>query len=234
LNHDRISQLGGTTFPCNTNEWYAEIYSNEFIEFTLISSFSELFSFIVPGIKAVYDKKLMHTQVLELVKLSWEQVLLLDDCQIAELLASPSQPLFVAAEFGIVEFITALIRSYPDLIWKVNEQSRSIFHIAVAHRQEKIFSLINDIGAHKDMITAYKDINNANILHLAGMIAPRDKLNVISGAALQMQRELLWFKVLTEPTTLSYFYFEATGLFISSFGFLCNIFRKLRRMCSLH
>lgn len=148
----------------------------------------------VPGIKAVYDKKLMHTQVLELVKLSWEQVLLLDDCQIAELLASPSQPLFVAAEFGIVEFITALIRSYPDLIWKVNEQSRSIFHIAVAHRQEKIFSLINDIGAHKDMITAYKDINNANILHLAGMIAPRDKLNVISGAALQMQRELLWFK----------------------------------------
>ncbi|KAJ6374732.1 hypothetical protein OIU78_030251 [Salix suchowensis] len=72
----------------------------------------------VPGIKAVYDKKLMHTQVLELVKLLWEQVLLLDDSQIAELLASPSQPLFVAAEFGIVEFITALLRSYPDLIWK--------------------------------------------------------------------------------------------------------------------
>ncbi|KAJ6294484.1 hypothetical protein OIU76_022537 [Salix suchowensis] len=148
----------------------------------------------VPGIKAVYDKKLMHTQVLELVKLLWEQVLLLDDSQIAELLASPSQPLFVAAEFGIVEFITALLRSYPDLIWKGNEQSRSIFHIAVAHRQEKVFSLINDIGAHKEMITAYKDINNATILHLAGMIAPRDKLNVISGAALQMQRELLWFK----------------------------------------
>ncbi|KAJ6410638.1 hypothetical protein OIU84_007396 [Salix udensis] len=194
LNHDRTSQLGGATFPCNTNEWYAEVYSNESIEFSLISSFSELFSFTVPGIKAVYDKKLMHTQVLELVKLLWEQVLLLDDSQIAELLASPSQPLFVAAEFGIVEFITALLRSYPDLIWKGNEQSRSIFHIAVAHRQEKVFSLINDIGAHKEMITAYKDINNATILHLAGMIAPRDKLNVISGAALQMQRELLWFK----------------------------------------
>ena len=214
MKYDRTSQLGGATFPCNTNEWYAEVYSNESIEFSLISSFSELFYFTVPVIKAVYDKKLMHTQVLELVKLLWEQVLLLDDSQIAELLASPSQPLFVAAEFGIVEFITALLRSYPDLIWKVNEQSRSIFHIAVAHRQEKVFSLINDIGAHKDMITAYKDINNANILHLAGMIAPRDKLNVISGAALQMQRELLWFKVLSEPTTLSYFYFESTGLFI--------------------
>lgn len=229
MNHDRTSQLGGATFPCNTNEWYDEVYSNESIEFSLISSFSELFSFTVPGIKAVYDKKLMHTQVLELVKLLWEQVLLLDDSQIAELLASPSQPLFVAAEFGIVEFITALLRSYPDLIWKVNEQSRSIFHIAVAHRQEKVFSLINDIGAHKDMITAYKDINNANILHLAGMIAPRDKLNVISGAALQMQRELLWFKVLSEPTTLSYFDFESTGLFIFFLWFSMQYLQEVEK-----
>ncbi|KAG5230513.1 ankyrin repeat family protein [Salix suchowensis] len=180
-------------YPCQHMNLYLVCLKEKLLE-SQSYQFISLFSFTVPGIKAVYDKKLMHTQVLELVKLLWEQVLLLDDSQIAELLASPSQPLFVAAEFGIVEFITALLRSYPDLIWKGNEQSRSIFHIAVAHRQEKVFSLINDIGAHKEMITAYKDINNATILHLAGMIAPRDKLNVISGAALQMQRELLWFK----------------------------------------
>lgn len=154
---------------------------------------------------------MMHMQALELVKLLWEQFLLLDDPQITELLASPSQPLFVAAEFGIVEFITELIRSYPDLIWKVNEQSGSIFHIAVVHRQEKIFNLIHDIGAHKGMITAYKDVNKANILHLAGMLAPVDKLNIVSGAALQMQRELLWFKVLIELP--NFFSFEVIILF---------------------
>jgi hypothetical protein len=53
----------------------------------------------------------MHTQVLELVKLLWEQVLLLDDSQIAELLAGPSLPLFVAAAFIIVECITAQRKS---------------------------------------------------------------------------------------------------------------------------
>jgi len=108
-----ICQLSGTTFPCN--EWYcadchAYVY-DKLIEFTLTSSFSELFSYTVPGIRADYDKKLMHAQVLELVKLLWEQVLLLDDSQIAELLAGPSLPLFVAAAFMIVEFITAQRKS---------------------------------------------------------------------------------------------------------------------------
>lgn len=34
-----------------------------------------------------------------------------------------------------------------------------------------------------------------NILRLAGNLAPKDQLNRVSGAALQMQRELQWFKV---------------------------------------
>lgn len=33
-----------------------------------------------------------------------------------------------------------------------------------------------------------------NILRLAGNLAPKDQLNRVSGAALQMQRELQWFK----------------------------------------
>ncbi|XWS16047.1 hypothetical protein CRYUN_Cryun34aG0052500 [Craigia yunnanensis] len=100
------------------------------------------------------------------------------------------------AKFGVFELITYLIQSHPDLIWRVDEHSRSIFHMSVIHRQEKIFRLIHDIGAHKDMIAAYKDKNNHCILHLAGKIAPPNRLNIVSGAALQMQRELLWFKEL--------------------------------------
>ncbi|XVF27229.1 hypothetical protein REPUB_Repub14bG0088500 [Reevesia pubescens] len=149
----------------------------------------------IPGHKAVYKKKLLHMQAILLVKLLWEQILSLEDSQITDILRSPSQLLFVAAEFGVVELIAELIQSYPDLIWRVDEHSRSIFHIAVIHRQEKIFRLIHDIGAHKDMIAAYKDKNNHCILHLAGKIAPPNRLNIVSGAALQMQRELLWFKV---------------------------------------
>ncbi|WRX27177.1 PGG domain - like 10 [Theobroma cacao] len=148
----------------------------------------------IPGHKAIYKKKLLHMQAIVLVELLWGQILSLEDSQITDILRSPSQVLFIAAEFGVVELITELIQSYPDLIWRVDEHSRSIFHMAVIHRQEKIFRLIHDIGALKDMIAAYKDKNNHCILHLAGKIAPPNRLNIVSGAALQMQRELLWFK----------------------------------------
>ncbi|CAA2964728.1 ankyrin repeat-containing ITN1-like isoform X1 [Olea europaea subsp. europaea] len=141
------------------------------------------------GIQGVIEKKIMQSQVLELVECLWKQVIfLLDDSEIAKLLRSPSRPLFIAAEFGNFQFIRELILSYPDLIWKVDEQSRSIFHIAVIHRQEKIFKLLYDIGAHKDLITSYKNPNNGNMLHLAAKLAPSNRLKIVSGAALQMQR----------------------------------------------
>ncbi|XP_059634110.1 ankyrin repeat-containing protein ITN1-like [Cornus florida] len=135
-----------------------------------------------------------NSPALRLLECFWKQVRLLDDSRMQELLKRISKPLFDAAEFGNIEFITELIRSYPDLIWNVDEEHQSIFHIAVMHRQENIFKLIYGMGAYKDLITYYRDKNNNNILHLAGKLAPSDRLNFVSGAALQMQRELLWFK----------------------------------------
>ncbi|KAA8534264.1 hypothetical protein F0562_031781 [Nyssa sinensis] len=151
----------------------------------------------VPGIKAVYEKKSSHIQALELVKCLWKEALSQDESQIGDSLTIPSKTLFIATRFGIVEFVATLVSSDPELIWMVDDENRSLFHIAVMHRREKIFSLIYEIGAHKDLITAYKDHNNNNMLHLAGKLAPSYLLNVVSGAALQMQRELLWFKVKT-------------------------------------
>ncbi|KAL3523053.1 hypothetical protein ACH5RR_015887 [Cinchona calisaya] len=146
------------------------------------------------GIREVSEKKLKHLHAFELLKCIWQQVMLLDDSQIGKLLRGPDRPLFVAAESGNFEFIVELLRSNPDLIWKVDEQSQSLFHIAVIHRQERIFKLIYQIGALKDLITSYKSTNNSNMLHLAAKLPAPNRLNIISGAALQMQRELLWFK----------------------------------------
>ncbi|KAJ0018231.1 hypothetical protein Pint_12221 [Pistacia integerrima] len=63
------------------------------------------------------------------------------------------------------------------------------------NRHRDIFKLIHEMGTLKDLIVASKDKKDNNILHSAGMLAPPDRLNVESGAALQLQRELLWFKV---------------------------------------
>ncbi|XP_022851723.1 uncharacterized protein LOC111373415 [Olea europaea var. sylvestris] len=58
-------------------------------------------------------------------------------------------------------------------------------------------SFSKSLGATKDFITYYIDDEGNNILHLAGKLAPPSRLNTISaGPALQMQRELLWFKVI--------------------------------------
>ncbi|KAJ4702459.1 Ankyrin repeat family protein [Melia azedarach] len=148
---------------------------------------------LVSGAKYI-DKKKLQQEAFELVERLWEQVILLSDLKISKLIGSPWQLIFVAAEQGNIEFLSILIREYPDLIWKVDEKQCSIFHVAVLNRQENIFNLIYQIGSIKDLIVMYEDKEKNNILHLAGMLAPPDRLNIVSGAALQMQREVLWFK----------------------------------------
>jgi hypothetical protein len=104
--------------------------------------------------------------------------------------------IFEAAKVGNVEFLIILIRSYPDLIWQRDENNMSIFHIAILYRHKSVLNLIYEIGTNKESIASYCTFKTENnMLHLAGQLPPLDRLNIVSGAALQMQRELLWFKV---------------------------------------
>lgn len=50
--------------------------------------------------------------------------------------------------------------------------------------------------SHKHFSVAFLDRDDNNILHLAGELVPSDR---ISSAALQLQRELQWFKVIYIP-----------------------------------
>ncbi|CAH1412849.1 unnamed protein product [Lactuca virosa] len=91
-----------------------------------------------------------------------------------------------------------------DLIWKKNHYKQTIFHVAVSYRHEDIFNLLQEIGSMKDMITSIKDVDRNNMLHLAGKIANENRLQVVSGVALQMQRELLWFKEVKDMVPSNY------------------------------
>ncbi|XVE94265.1 hypothetical protein REPUB_Repub01dG0266700 [Reevesia pubescens] len=133
-------------------------------------------------------------QALGLVNSLWKKVLELQHEEIWNLMEHPSILTLDAAKAGNVEFLIQLINSYPDLIWRVNTDNQSIFHVAILHRRESIFSLIYEIGSIKDLIATYEDGNKNNMLHLAAKLPPQDRLNIVSSAALQMQRELLWFK----------------------------------------
>ncbi|KAJ6408126.1 hypothetical protein OIU84_011434 [Salix udensis] len=162
--------------------------------------------FLIPfsGFKLAQMKKVVHKQALDLIRYLWEQVILLDDETISCQIGKPWPLIFTAAERGNLEFLTILIRMYPDLIFKVDQNTYSIFHIAILNRHEDIFKMIYQIGSIKNVITIYKDGEGNNMLHLAARVLQSpSRLNVIPGAALQLQHELLWFEVTIYILTLS-------------------------------
>jgi hypothetical protein len=138
----------------------------------------------------------MKTLAHQLVEELWKKVGIPDKQFSSNLVNNNMALIFEAAKVGNVEFLIILARSYPDLIWQQNKNKMSIFHIAILYRHESVFNLIFEIGADKDSLASYATLKTKeNMLHLAGKLAPSDRLNIVSGAALQMQRELLWFKV---------------------------------------
>ena len=148
---------------------------------------------LYPGFEGICDKAVIHELVHVLVDRVSKEVQQFDHRRFSNIFLQA--PLFDAAEFGNAEFIIILIRSHPNIILTTNNFHQSLFHIAVKNRQESVFNLLNEIGPIKEISLSYVDIHKQNILHLAGQLAPLSRLNVVPGAALQMQRELLWFKV---------------------------------------
>ncbi|CAI9267824.1 unnamed protein product [Lactuca saligna] len=177
---------------------------------------------IFQGIVKSIEVKLGDTEArreamkMKLVRLIWKNIMRMPKKFVDELLRGPhdtmmkngkavlvmkdgkrmysSRILFVAVEMGNTNFVIELISQYPELIWELNDNNQSIFHVAVSHRQERIYNLLYDIGSMKDMITPLKDPEGNNMLHLVVKKAEKNLLQNVSGVAFQMQRELLWFK----------------------------------------
>ncbi|XP_044507327.1 uncharacterized protein LOC123226865 isoform X4 [Mangifera indica] len=150
------------------------------------------------------SKKKMHPKAVELAERIWQQIIKLGDAEISELLRESDKLLFTAAEKGNDEFLVVLTNKYPRLFLNRDAMGWSIFHHAVRNRHEDILRLIYELGSFKTVLAALIDRDGNNMLHLAAMLAPPDRLSVVSGEALQMQRELLWFKEVSKVVQPSY------------------------------
>ncbi|KAJ9555633.1 hypothetical protein OSB04_010247 [Centaurea solstitialis] len=96
--------------------------------------------------------------------------------------------------YGIPELIEECLLTYPGLIW-YDVGDSSLFLEAIKHRQERVYNLVFQMSAHKVFVaTRIDEEKKDNALHIAAKLAPAHRLNVVSGAALQMQRELQWFQ----------------------------------------
>jgi hypothetical protein len=144
--------------------------------------------------------KLLHVQSKELLNCMCKEVsslrqFNLNDDQMTEY-HRVKDAIFRSIEKGNFDFIFGMVKANPNLKWSHGVDRTSIFSFAVLHRQPKIFSLIYGLPIKKTMITWFDEKGNT-MLHMAGMIGASIQINRIPGAALQMQRELQWFKVIS-------------------------------------
>ena len=76
----------------------------------------------------------MKTKTHQLVEDLWKMVRTQDDKQFSLNLAKYRTLIFEAAKVGNAGFLIILIHYYPDLIWQLDEDNMSLFHIAILYR----------------------------------------------------------------------------------------------------
>ena len=147
--------------------------------------------------------KLAHFLSRELLSRMNDQILISDDQQRETGMVEVA--IVRAVKEGIFEFVFDIVNANPELVWSRDEKSSNIFSVAVQNRHAKIFSLIYGHPLKRVLAQSVDRLYRNNLLHMAGMLAPSTSLNHIAGAALQMQRELQWFKVISLTFNFSVF-----------------------------
>ncbi|KAJ0736333.1 putative ankyrin repeat-containing domain, PGG domain, ankyrin repeat-containing domain superfamily [Helianthus annuus] len=145
----------------------------------------------VPHITHIQKLKLNHHQALTLVKCLCQEISALNLPSNSDYY---SNPIVEASTNGAYEVLQEIADTFPQAIWYADKSKHYMIQLAILHRCEKVYNLTYQMSDHKHFHKTLKDNDHNNLLHLAGKLAPQQKLNLVSGAALQMQRELQWFK----------------------------------------
>ncbi|XP_050134528.1 uncharacterized protein LOC126610486 isoform X3 [Malus sylvestris] len=146
------------------------------------------------GINHICELKLHHVRSREILDIACDLIKDLKKEEMTEEMTANRglrDTLLLAAQNGIVELVTTVCKARPELLKGM--YGKPIFHRAVEHRQENVYSLIYGISKTDDLATL-KDNSGNSMLHYAGMLSPLEKLNGVAGPALQMQRERQWYK----------------------------------------
>ncbi|XVF61114.1 hypothetical protein PTKIN_Ptkin08bG0102900 [Pterospermum kingtungense] len=161
---------------------------------SLIKFVWKLILWFVPDIKRIHDAKLKHDQAVELLRHIFKEIPRLSNKQLEKI--GLDKAIYDAIKNGMSEFIDEIIKLYPEIIWRKDKKGRTLFANAIVLRQEKMFNHVFRLGSKKRISLLRHDNFRNNFLHLAAKLSPPSRLDHISGAALQMQRELKWFEEL--------------------------------------
>ncbi|CAM8914850.1 unnamed protein product [Rhodiola kirilowii] len=104
-------------------------------------------------------------------------------------------PMLLAATNGIHEIIEEVTKKCPDAMWFYEHNNSDIFKQAIINRHPKVYNLLYELGdLYINTVRHSVDEKGGTMLNLAAYLAPRQRLNHISGAASQMQHEVQWYK----------------------------------------
>ncbi|KAL3820302.1 hypothetical protein ACJIZ3_006207 [Penstemon smallii] len=147
---------------------------------------------LVPCFVEIHRKQVVHEQALELVECLCENMESLSRQEASRIYM---RALLLAAKLGIHEVVKAIVSTFPSSIRSCDYKTQQYtFHLAVKYRNEQVFNLIHQPGYLKHEFADLEDSSGDTILHLAARLAPTHKLDLVSGAAMQMQREIQWYK----------------------------------------
>ena len=155
------------------------------------------------GIEHLYEIKLAHSLSCELRSRLIDQILISSIQQ--RRTGRVYGAIFRAIKEGNFQFVYDIVKADPQLLFTCDSKSTCIFSFAVQYRHAKIFSLIYGLHTKHVVASSTDSFYGNNLLHTAGMRAASTSLNDIPGAALQMQRELQWFKVISLTFNFSVF-----------------------------
>ncbi|XP_051140270.1 uncharacterized protein LOC127257830 isoform X2 [Andrographis paniculata] len=147
---------------------------------------------LVPEIKRIHHRKLIHDEAVKLLSCIFKEMRKMSKSELEKM--DVDKIIYDAIKHGIVEFIIEMIKYQPEIVWRKDKKGRTIFSHAIVLRQENIFSLIYNLGTKKNIMARRHDLFGNNYLHLAAKLSPSNQLERVSGAALQMQREMQWYK----------------------------------------
>ncbi|KAJ9558339.1 hypothetical protein OSB04_012953 [Centaurea solstitialis] len=143
----------------------------------------------VPHIKRLQEDKVKHNSALLLLNHICEEVGTLHSSD--DIYEHYCDAFNLAVENDTPEAVEAIVECFPEAIWsKINDYYLS--QLAITNRCEKVYNFLVHQVDDKHLQRTSTDNDGNNLLHLAAQIAPIHKLNIVSGAALQMQRELQW------------------------------------------
>ncbi|KAL5824372.1 hypothetical protein ACOSQ3_020435 [Xanthoceras sorbifolium] len=167
--------------------------------------------------KRLQETKLRHRYALKLVTFVCDRAKQMSNREILKFFMC-SEILNLATISGIVEIVKICLRHFPDLLW-LRTSWKTVIHVAIEHRQELIFNhiykkstlcsslckivaewhgeeFIGETCKGKCLETEnhMQEKSDTTKMHLAAKLAPSSKLLSVPGKALQMQRELQWFK----------------------------------------